>query len=185
MEGKYENSKRILTGQREGRGRLVEMNIASRGSLQWQMYKDLCFRMCVSCLNDTSWCVCVWDCIEYVLNVCMLNVCCMLFVCWNTFVWVSPFTWPSISIKGWKRPFFGVLLRRKNERVKHITLFKHSVGTKGKDSIWSLSASHEGQTLFIGVRGHTHEHTAFLHPFSHIHTNSFTHMPAPSIQSHT
>ncbi len=58
---------------------------------------------------------------------------------------------PAFQLKAESSLLFGALLRREKERAKHITPFKHSVGTKGKDSILSLSASHEGRTLFIGV----------------------------------
>lgn len=58
---------------------------------------------------------------------------------------------PAFQLKAESSPLFGILLRREKESAKRITLFKHSAGTKAEDSILSLSASHEGQTLFIGV----------------------------------
>ena len=123
---------------------LAETDAVGRGAAQWHTDGDSCHSWVSSFWVEYGGWMCVdWRSVACFSYVGTHNVsACLLFFSRD----------PAFQLKAECRPLFGAPPKRETEKKrKRITLFRHSLRTKGKDSILSPSASHEGQTLFIGV----------------------------------
>lgn len=122
--------------------------------------------------------VCVWDCIEHVPNVRVLNVCCMLFVCWNTFVWVSPFYATQHFNYGLKAVLCLAYCWGERKKEWNILLYSNiQWERKRKIQFCPCLPCMKDKFFSLVFRGHTHIHT----PSTYTHSSTYTHKTLPPI----